>query len=160
MEEDAPFIFRTKSRARHSKLVSYPVGAEILSRALDGAPQQAVLTCTFTAGNPHRDAGKERFRVMHVSYHKRARNHFDGADAAARGVFNPFWEIWIFDVQTALRAKVRRALTETGLPLMVLPWLIENAGLDGQTGEAVIILEYDIVEQGLVATVRRKMAPE
>jgi hypothetical protein len=159
MQQEAPFIFPTKSRARHSKLVSYPVGAEILSRALDGVPQHGALTCTFTAGNPHRDAGKDRFRVLHVSYRKRARSHFDSADASSRGVFDPFWEIWIFDVQVSLRAEVKKALTETGLPLMVRPWLIENARIGGKTGEAVIILEYNAVEHALVATVRRAMAP-
>jgi hypothetical protein len=86
MQQEALFIFPTKSRARHSKLVSYPVGAEILSRALEGVPQHGALTCTFTAGNPHRDTGKTRFRVLHVSYRKRARSHFDSADAASRGV--------------------------------------------------------------------------
>jgi hypothetical protein len=63
-------------------------------------------------------------------------------------------------VQVSLRANIKKALTETGLPLMVRPWLMQNAGIDGQTGEAVIILEYDVADDGLVATVRSGVAPE
>lgn len=159
-EEKAPFIFPTNSRARHSKLVSYPVGAEILSRALDGVPQDLALTCTFSAGNPHRGARSEHFRVMHVSYRKGAKSHFDGADALSCGVYDPFWEIWIFDVQVSLRAKVKQVLTEIGLPLMTRPWLKENAAIEGRTGEAVITLEYDMAKDGIVPISRTNILPE
>jgi hypothetical protein len=160
MSEENLFVFPTSSRAKHSKLVSYPVGAEILSRALEGVPQHPQLTCTFTAGNPHRDLGNEFFRVMHVHYRKRTRSFFDREDAASRGVFAAFWEIWIYDVLIAHRADIKKALIETGLPDMVRPWLLANANIDGKVGEAVLSLEYRTVEKILIPTARNGIQPE
>ncbi len=40
-DRDRPHIFPTRYRGKHGKSVSFPVGAEILSRALDGVPQRS-----------------------------------------------------------------------------------------------------------------------
>jgi hypothetical protein len=160
VDEEKPHVFTTSSRAKHSKRVSYPIGAEILSRALDGVPQHSVITCTFTAGNPHRNVGKEQFRVMHVHYRKRPRSFYDGKNAASRGVFAAFWDIWIYDVLVEHRADIRHALIETGLPNLVRPWLIANAVNDGKVGEAIISLEYNTVEKVLMSDMRSGIQPE
>jgi hypothetical protein len=53
-----PHIFPTSYRDKHSKTVSFPLGVELLSRALDGVPQQEALACSLFAGNIMRpDAG-------------------------------------------------------------------------------------------------------
>jgi hypothetical protein len=51
MTDSSNHIFPTTHRSRHSKFLSYPVGAELLSRALDGVPQHGAISCDFTAGN-------------------------------------------------------------------------------------------------------------
>jgi hypothetical protein len=160
LEEDAPFIIPTSSRAKHSKLVSYPIGAEILSRALDGVPQQRALTCTFSAGNPHRDVGKEIIRVMYVHYRKRARTFYDGEDAASRGVFAAFWDVWVYDVLVEQRAEIKKQLVEVGLPTMVRPWLIANAKIEGKIGEAVIKLDYNTSIKTLISSTNNGIQPE
>jgi hypothetical protein len=159
-QEPQPHIFPTQSRAKHSKFVSFPLGAENLSRALDDVPQHAALCCIFTAGNPHRDVGKKQFRVMHVLYRKRERSFYDGEDAESRGVFEPKWEIWVYDVRVEQRFEIKKALMEVGLPLMLKPWLIANAEVTGQSGEAVFMLDYDSEKQVLVQSQGNKIAPQ
>jgi hypothetical protein len=159
MEEEKPHVFPTQTRAKHSKFVSYPVGAENLSRALDGVPQHADLRCIFTAGNPHRDVGKKQFRVMHVLYRKRERSFYDGEDAESRGVFEPKWEIWIVDVRVEQRYDIKTALMDVGIPLMLKPWLIANASVHGQSGEAAFMLDYDTIERVLVPSQGSKISP-
>jgi hypothetical protein len=155
-----PHIFPTASRAKHSHLVSYPVGAEILSRALDGVPQHGSLTCTFVAGPPHGDANRELIYIMNTGYQKRARSHFDGGDAASRGVYDPRWEIWIYDVPVAKRGEIKRALIEIGLPSMIKPWLMANAGIAGKTGNSGINLQYHVFDKVLVPSVRSNLEPD
>jgi hypothetical protein len=159
-QEPQPHIFPTQSRAKHSKFVSFPLGAENLSRALDGVPQHAALCCIFTAGNPHRDVGKKQFRVMHVLYRKRERSFYDGDDAESRGVFEPKWEIWVYDVRVEQRFEIKKALMEVGLPLMLKPWLIANAEVTGQSGEAAFMLDYDSEKQVLIPSQGNKIAPQ
>jgi hypothetical protein len=155
-----PRIFPTASRSKHSHLVSYPVGAEILSRGLDGVPQHNEVTRTFTSGSLQRDLGKELIYVTSVGYTKRARSHFDSGDAAARGVYDPRWEIWMFTVPLAYRGEIKKALVEIGLPNMIKPWLIANANIAGKTGNAGIILEYHVFDKVLVATIRNNLQPD
>jgi hypothetical protein len=157
---DQPHIFPTASRSKHSHLVSYPVGAEILSRGLDGVPQHSEFTCTFSASSLQRDLGKELIYVMSVGYTKRARSHFDGGDSAARGVYDPRWEIWIFTVPLTYRSEIKQALVETGLPSMIKPWLMANTGIAGKTGNAGIILEYHVLDNALVPTIRSNLEPD
>jgi hypothetical protein len=160
LEDEKPHVFPTQSRAKHSKFVSYPVGAENLSRALEGVPQHAELCCIFTAGNPHRDVGKKQFRVMHILYRKRDRNFHDGDDAESRGVFEPKWEMWIYDVRAEKRNEIKQALMEVGFPLMLKPWLFANAAITGQTGEAAFMLDYDADEKVLLPSQGNKIVPE
>jgi hypothetical protein len=160
LEDEDLYIIPTKSRAKHSKLVSYPIGAEALSRALDGVPQHKRLTCTFYAGNPNRDVGKEVFRVFYAHYRQRPRSFFDGKDAALRGVFASFWDVWVYDVLIAHRADIKKALIEVGLPEMVRPWLMANAGLEGKVGEAIITLDYNTTTKTLFAKSNTGIQPE
>lgn len=157
---DQPHIFPTLSRSKHSHLVSYPIGAEILSRGLDGVPQHETLTCTFSSGSMQRNLGKELIYLMSTGYTKSARSHFDSADAAARGVFNPRWEIWLFIVPVMLRGEIKKALVEIGLPIMIKPWLMASANISGKTGNAGIILEYHVFDKVLVPTIRSNLQPD
>jgi hypothetical protein len=157
---DHPHIFPTASRSKHSHLVSYPVGAEILSRGLYGVPQHNELKCTFSTGSLQRDLGKELIYVMSVGYTKRARSHFDSGDAGERGVYDPRWEIWIFTVPLTYRSEIKQALVETGLPSMIKPWLMANTGIAGKTGNAGIILEYHVLDNALVPTIRSNLEPD
>jgi hypothetical protein len=153
-------IFPTLHREKHSHLVSYPMGAEALSRVLDGLPQHQMLACNFFAGNTHQHLDKPRQLVLSASYHRRERSFNDGQNAEARGVFLPRWSITVFAVPRPLRNAIKTALLSDGLPNILRPWLAENAGLTGKVGGCAINLEYDVAADTLVATARKSIQPD
>jgi hypothetical protein len=155
-----PYIFSTLYRDKHSNLVSYSLGAEALSRALDGVPQHAALTCQFFAGNAHQHLDKPLQLVMSASYQRRNRSFHDGQDADARGVFLPRWTITVFAVPRTLRHAIKTAVLTEGLPSIVRPWLVENAGISGKTGGSAINLDYHVADAILVATARAAIEPD
>lgn len=152
-------IFQTLFRAKHSHLVSYPLGAEALSQALAGIPQHAAVKCEFVAGNSHQHLDKPLFLVLTASYQRRERNFNDGPDADARGVFLPRWTITVFAVPKTLRHAVKTALAD-GLPNILRPWFIEHAGISGKTGACALSLEYEVAEARLLPTARTAIQPD
>jgi hypothetical protein len=159
--QSAPRIFPTVDRAKHSKLLAYPIGAEAISQGLDGVPQHEILVCEFFAGNPNHEENKRTLLyVMAVSYARRERSHFDGPSAAERGVFDPRWKINIHAVPVETRAKIKRLLTEDALPNIVRPWLEANAALTGRTGGAALVLHYDREKGVMTSEARAGIQPE
>jgi hypothetical protein len=158
--EEAPYIIQTHYRDKHSKLLSYPVGAELLSRAFDRVPQLKSLTCRFTAKDPHLEKGSDDWHVMMVGYRRQSRSFHESKLFVSRGGLDPSWDIQIYSVLADHRAEIKKALVEIGLPNMVRPWLIENASLEGQIGEARINLHYDTSTKTLYSEVTNNMLPE
>lgn len=153
-------IFPTTYRDKHSKAVSFPLGAEVLSRAFDGVPQHEALTCSFYAGDVQRHPGKPLLHVVHVMYRKQARSFHHAQDADERGVFDPKWFITVFAVPAALRNEIKIALIDHALPDVVRPWLVEKAGVTGRPGECALTLEYDTDEKLMRAATREALQPE
>jgi hypothetical protein len=160
MSTAAPHIFPTLSRAKHSQLVSYPIGAEALSRALDGVPQHDMLACDFYAGNAHQHLDEPLQLALSVLYCKQARSPHHSQDAGDRGVFDPRWTINIFAIGRDVRHAIKLQLITEGLPKMVRPWLIDMAAVTGKTGEAGINLRYELATGVLVQTVGRALLPD
>ncbi len=160
MTETELHIFPTSSRSKHSKDVSYPIGAEALSLTLDGVPQHELITCNFYAGYPQYDDGKPQFHVLHATYRKQSRKFHDAKSALERGVFDPHWQISVFAVPRQLRGAIKLLLLEQGLPDVVRPWLIEKTHLTGQTGGSALMLEYVRANKVFKSTTREDLAPE
>ncbi len=153
-------IFPTSDRLKHSKELSYPIGAEALSLPLNGVPQQDLITCNFWTGYPQYDDDKPQFHVLHVVYEKRARSFYDGKSAFERGAFDPSWTIRVFTVPRQLRGAIKLLLIEAALPEVVRPWLLAKHHLTGQTGESALILEYVRAEKVFKYSTREDIAPE
>ncbi len=159
MSDQPPHIFPTLHRDKHSKLVAFPVGAEVLSRLLEGVPQHALMTCSFYAGNPHRDRGPI-IHVLHLMYRQRARTFFDAKTADESGVFEPRWSVTVFSVPSDLRQEIRTALMDTELAQTVRPWLLEHHHLTGKTGEYALVLEYDTVQKTFLRSTQGSVLPD
>jgi hypothetical protein len=160
MTDSAVNIFPTLSRAKHSYLVSYPIGSEALSRALDGVPQHGMLACDFYAGNAHQHLDEPLQLVLSVLYRKHPGSFHFGRDAASRGVFDPRWTISIFAIGREVRHVVKTRLLAEGLPNLVRPWLLDTAGVTGTSGECGLTLHYNIAEQVLVPRISSALLPE
>jgi hypothetical protein len=160
MLDAAPHTFPTLSRAKHSHLVSYPIGAEALSRALDGVPQHGMLACDFYAGNAHQHLDQPLQIVLSVLYRKHPGSFNFGRDAASRGVFDPRWTISIFAIGRKVRHVVKTRLLVEGLPDLVRPWLHDMANVTGKSGECGLTLHFDIAEQLLVRRLSSALLPD
>jgi hypothetical protein len=160
MTDVAPHIFRTLSRAKHSHLVSYPIGSEALSRGLDGVPQHGMLACDFYAGNAHQHLDEPLQLVLSVLYRKHPGAFHFGRDAASCGVFDPRWTINIFAIGRDVRHVVKTRLLAEGLPDLVRPWLLDSAHVTGKSGECGLTLHYDTAEQVLVRRISSALLPE
>jgi hypothetical protein len=160
MTEPELHIFPTSSRSKHSKEVSYPIGAEALSQALIGVPQQEQITCSFYAGHPQYDDGKPQFYVLQVSYQKKARNFHHTKSALESGALDPHWSIAVFAVPRHLRGAIKLLLLEQALPDIIRPWLIANNHLTGQTGTTTLDVEYIRAEEIFKYNTRENIAPE
>jgi hypothetical protein len=160
-DTEAPaHIFPTSHRDKHAKTLSFPLGAEALTRALDGVPQHGMLTCSFYAGSPHRDPQDDAHFLLQVTYRRRARSFNDGGDAAERGVLDPRWAITVFAVPQGLRHLAKTLLLEQGLPALARPWLIKHAGLTGQTGGAGLVLKLDVFDKTLISAETHNILPQ
>jgi hypothetical protein len=135
-------IFPTSSRSKHSKEVSYPIGAEALSKALDGVPQHDRIVCDFYGGRPH-DDGKPQIYVLNARY-----------------VFDPRWTISVYAVPRQLRGEIKLLLLEQGLPEIIRPWFITKSHLTGQTGGTALWLEYVRADKVFKMTTREDILPE
>jgi hypothetical protein len=155
-----PHVFSTQDRAKHSHLLSYPLGAEVLSRALDEVPQHSEITCSFYAGNAHQFLERPTHLVLSALYRRRARTFNDGAESQARGVYEPRRTITVFAVPRGLRHAIKTALLQDGLPNTVRPWLIENAHVMGQTGMSGLNLEYDTATGTFKSIIQHSILPE
>jgi hypothetical protein len=159
--DHSPHIFPTRDRPKHSKLMAYPIGAEALSRALDGVPQHRELSCGFWAGNPHHEQHKRALLYfMAVTYEKVARSFHHSQTSAERGVFDPRWEIQVYAVPVETRAAIKRLLVDDVLPNIVHPWLTQKAALTGRTGGAALILYYDREKDVITSEAREGFPPE
>ncbi len=139
-----PHIFPTLDRPKHSKLLAYPIGAEALSRALDGVPQHGDLACEFFTGNPHHQQNKrEMLYFMAITYEKVARSFHHGPLSEERGVFNQRWRIHIHAVPAETRAAIKQLLVDDILPNQGRTWLCEKAAMAGRTGQAALRFYYD-----------------
>ena len=158
---EEPHIFPTLDRPKHSKLLSYPIGTEALSRALDGVPQHGDLACNFFAGNPHHEQNKRQsVYFMAFTYEKVARSFHHAQSAEAVGVFDPRWRIHICAVPVETRAAIKKHLIEDILPNVVCPWLVEKANMTGRTGGAALILHYDRAADRITTEAREGFPPD
>jgi hypothetical protein len=160
MDELNPHIFPTTSRDKLGKAVSFTLGAENLSRALEDVPQHNMITCSFYAGDVYRDLHRPIVHVMHVMYRRAARSFHHGKSADVHGVFDPKWSITVFAVPSTLRNGIKTSQVTHELPNVIRPWLIENADIATRTGECSLVLEYITADKIMRCTKRNALQPD
>jgi hypothetical protein len=142
MEEQKPFVIPTMSKAKISHLLSYPVGAEMVTRALDGVPQMNQLALQFYhwTDNALRRGNYEFLRVEYLK---------GVAPAEEYPIFlyrrPPLvqyqWEILVQPVPRIKRHNIRTYIGETALAA-IKNWLMERAELKAR-GSTVLAFFFD-----------------
>ena len=156
----SPHIFPTRDRGKHGKSVSFPVGAKILSRALDSVPQHAPIGCHFTVGDMERRPVKHLEHVMHGVYSRHVRQFHHERSAKIHGVFDPNWAISVFAVPSPLRHSIRTLLITDALPNIVRPWLIANGDVTGRAGNRELMMMFNTIDGVLVHDTRDTIMPD
>ena len=156
----SPHIFPTHHRDKHGKKVSFPIGAEVLSRALLGVPQHAMIRCHFYVGDMERRAAKPIEHVLHVVYSQQLRAGHHSEDADARGVFDSKWSITVFAVPGTLRHQIKTLLTTEALPNVVRTWLVAQGGITGRTGSRALVITLDTANGVLSSETNDKLLPD
>ncbi len=159
-DRDRLHIFPTRYRGKHGKSVSFPVGAEILSRALDGVPQHALIGCHFTVGDMERRPVKHLEHVMHVVYSRQVRQFHHGQSAEIHAVFDPKWAISVFAVPSPLRHPIQTLLISDALPSIVRYWLIANGNVSGRAGNRALMIMFNTIDGVLVHDTRDNIMPD
>ena len=156
-------IIPTLSKSKISRLLSYPIGAELLSQALRQIPQFQFLKLHFYAamGNGLQDCrlgGKTIYEFLRVEY-------LNSSAVAEKYPIRPLysrppqyrWEIIILPVPRVHRHAVNRHIVEVVLP-KVERWLCKRAS-QISVGSEVLSFFYDPEEDAVSTEEVSRMEP-
>lgn len=154
-------LIPTRSREKPEKSLSYPIGAEALSHALNGVPQYHALQCSFHSRYANHESMRENpLGFMTVGYARREAERFASQSEHDSGMFDASWLISIHGVPGELNSKIKQLLIDDALENIVRPWLMANAALEGKFGQAQITLHYDRQNNVIGSREYRRMPPE
>lgn len=141
MDEIQHVIIPTFSRAKISRNLSYPIGAERVSAALASSAQLPELKLHFYSGF---DLGlrKGQFEFLRVEYLNNARPAEEWPISSLYGRPPQYrWEIVVQPVPRALRDRINQFIVETALA-QITHWLGERVKL-AQRGTDILAFFYD-----------------
>ncbi|HXN49069.1 MAG TPA: hypothetical protein VN893_20625 [Bryobacteraceae bacterium] len=134
----------TGYRTKIPSTLSYPLGAEAISEALEGVPQTGFLVVDFWYWNRQRlvPIFSQPYRVLSVSYWQAPLNTVYRKLYIESGRFEPGWKITVEPVPRRLRHTVQTRLLTEALPRM-RRWLIASQNAEGRTGGHNLVFLYD-----------------
>ena len=140
MEEVKQIMIPTRSKAKISHLLSFPIGAERISKALADTPQIAELLLHFQSDRwGHVRTGRYPcIRVQHSSRHAEMAERFP--DSAGVPLFNE-WEVSVYPVPKIHRHTVQQHIVNIALP-QINEWLRRRADLQ-QPGEHSLTFRFE-----------------
>jgi hypothetical protein len=138
----APLIIPTRYKAKIGKELSYPLGAEVLSRALAGLPMFAHLSIWFGSGSstPRKICTETQNRVVSVAY---------SCTRSFTMSFGPSWTIRVTAVPRETRAQIKEMLLESGLE-QIRTWLEKKANVWGSDGHVQLDVNWNSSTHQLV----------
>ncbi len=131
--------------------MSYPIGAEALSIALEGVPQSALISIAFGPALyalSRRPGHASRYTVLSGVYRHCLPNQFSPNHMLERGHYEPQWELRVNEVPRLHRHAVRTLLANEGLPRL-RDWLVSLACVTGREGHYSMVLGFDESQQTL-----------
>jgi hypothetical protein len=141
MEDAQQITIPTLSRAKISRNLSYPIGAEHISLALAGTPQLPMLKLHFYSGlGIGLQSGHYEF--LRVEYLNQVRPSEKWPISSLYKRPPQYrWEIVVQPVPRILRHRIKHYIVDSALP-QIEDWLIERAQLS-QRGNDILAFFYD-----------------
>lgn len=139
----------TRHKTKISQAMSYPVGAEFISAALDGAPQYSSMSLWFGQFSHSvylRPGHASRYGVLSAYYSHQLPSRFTGRNLPVD--CQPTWHLSIYEVPRVYRYRVRQLLENEGIPRL-RAWLEGNVHIIGQVGACSLVLYFDETQQTL-----------
>lgn len=142
----------TNSRSRISRKLGYPLGAELISEALQGVSQYEQIKLHFTAGwssNFEQDlkrhlSDRRPLRILYVTYANTPPGLSASNASIEAGYFNQRWELWVEAVPVESKAAIRELLQSKALPRvkqwLSTPPLREDWGRGGRALDFFVVL--------------------
>ncbi|MBH8562292.1 hypothetical protein I8748_08895 [Nostoc sp. CENA67] len=133
----------TKYKNKLSRLMSYPISAGILSKALLETPQLDQLSIAFydSCQEPHKI--KNPAKVLSVTYSHQLVSLTSSNKAIEYGWYEPKWSITVYPVPRTCVSLVKSQLVETGLDKMK-QWLHKYKDAMGKVGGCGLHFFYDL----------------
>jgi hypothetical protein len=143
-------VFPTSHKAKISKSMSYPIGAEALSAALEGVPQSALISLWFGHASTSialRAGHASRYKILSAFYSHHLPNQFS-ANRLRESFYGPKWHLYVYEVPRQHRHAVRSLLDSEGLPRVGV-WLRNMADITEREGHCQIDLILDEAQMTL-----------
>jgi hypothetical protein len=142
VEETQSVVIPTLSRAKISRHLSYPIGAEAISESLASVPQFAELKLLFYSSKYHTPLRSKEYEFLRVEYLNNAKSGEKWPIANLYGrPLQGRWEIAVQPVPRVLRHSVKQYIVDCALPQM-RNWLVERAQLL-RRGSDLLAFFYD-----------------
>jgi hypothetical protein len=141
---DVPII-PTGLKVKIPKTLSYPLGAQAISEALQGVPQIGSLLVDFWYMNRMQwklPIPLQPYRVLSVSYWSASIKPAYRRFYIEAGQFDAGWRITVEPVPRSLRQSIQGKLLAEALPKMKT-WLIASQDSEGRTGGHNLVLRFD-----------------
>jgi hypothetical protein len=137
-------MLQTRHKSKVSKYLSYPIGAEILSRELERYSGLPKLELTFlTSSDLHRAIEKGLpHKILRVSFVRWDKSVSIGNDRTYQDYLRGLWSLSVFPVARPLKSKAKEALMTFGLPL-VADWMTKRRDPSWYYGRKECVVEFE-----------------
>jgi hypothetical protein len=151
-------VIPTEWKSKLPQTLSYPLGAEMLSKAFAGVPQFDKLKVRFWFYSQARPETLERYSVLEIDYRRPAKSvHTQPESLGEDGLPKLAWSITVRPVPRIHRNSIRTQLRDVALPQARL-WLEKNAGRDA-VGSLGLVFTYDEEAQMVTPAEEARLEP-
>jgi hypothetical protein len=133
----------TRYKSKLSHLMSYPIHAGTLSKALEGVPQINELSVTFFDSCQEPRKLKNPCLILKIGYFYRRVNLTTEKKSIEQGQYGAKWKIIVYPVPRTCVSAVKNHLDEEGLG-KICQWLHLYQDATGKDGNCWLHLFYDM----------------
>lgn len=141
MEEAKQAVIPTRFKARISHLLSFPIGAERISKVLAGTPQIGKLFLHFSSDRRSQIIDSGRYPCIRIQHSSRQAEMAQRCLSSGKAPLFNEWEIRVYPVPRIHRHRVQRYIVDAALPELN-KWLYCRAELQ-QPGEDSLTFFFD-----------------
>lgn len=143
-------LIPTSYREKVPKDISYPLGAELISRHLTDVPQfyELKLSFFFWTGEYHKILNRKAHKFVEITYSRYENSISNTKKNKVTQWVKPEWCIGVSPVPARIRKKVREVCIAEGFEV-IKDWLLKDRSSNWYYGRKSIKLLYDEADEKL-----------